>query len=308
MNQMDSEPPRLLHLTVSVVICAYNEERNIQRLIQTLLDSSGPSYVMPEVICVASGCTDQTLPILRRLEERAPTLVIIDQRERLGKATAMSAGISRASGDVILIENADTLPTPGFVEAMVAPFRDPGVALVCSRPVPVNTERGWAVELGRTMWQVHDEVNQVRPNAGEAMAIRGPGFEIPPDVEDDDAFIGIRSLSKGGRAVYAREAVVLNRVPSTIPEYLRQRFRIHQQSLRLLRIIGRKTSTKSMKYAVPAIGRTFQRRPRTMFTLLTFTALEMLLRSLAIVSGASRRTNLRTWAPIETTKRPILQQ
>lgn len=105
--------------------------------------------------------------------------------------------------------------------------------------------------------------------------------------------------------MYSPEAVVYNRVPTTIPEYLRQRFRIHRQSLQLLRLTGKRTSTKTVGYAIPAIGRAFRRNPDRWFSLIAFTWLEITLRVLALVALLHPGNDYSVWEPIQSTKLPI---
>src|SRR5579863_3055303 len=48
----------------SIGIMAYNEEANIASTLQAVLAQTGPSIIINEVIVVASGCTDRTVPIV----------------------------------------------------------------------------------------------------------------------------------------------------------------------------------------------------------------------------------------------------
>lgn len=292
-------------IEISVVICAYNEERTIGPLVLALLDQGRTSAPLREIICVASGCTDSTVSILHSIHDDHPIVRVVVQPERLGKASALNEGLKLVTGNVIVIESADTFPSGNFLSSISAPFRDPTVGIVCSRPVPTNSEGGLAVALGLILWEVHDEVSLRLPNAGEAMAIRGPSFPIPADVADDDAYVGFLARQRGGRAIYAREAVVLNRVPGTFSEYVRQRFRIHRQSISLLRRELYRTSTKNPRYALPAIARVLRRCPRRIIEIALFTFLELEVRALASLIAFVDRSDLRVWAPIKSTKLPI---
>ena len=119
------------------------------------------------------------------------------------------------------------------MEALARPFFDDGVSLVCSHPVPAIDRDTLTTRVARTLWEVHDLVSLQTPKAGEAFAIRNMRIPLSLDVEDDDTFIGIYAGANGHRSVYARDAVVFNRVPSSPSEFLRQRYRINRQVLGL---------------------------------------------------------------------------
>ncbi len=55
------------YVPCSVGIMAYNEEANIGRTIRAVLQQQGPSVRIEEVIVVASGCTDRTVPTVTEI-------------------------------------------------------------------------------------------------------------------------------------------------------------------------------------------------------------------------------------------------
>ncbi len=292
-------------LAVSVVTCAYNEEKNLPRFLKSILLSSGPSFDLAEIICVASGCTDRTVEIVRDAARFDPRVRLIVQNEREGKASAMNLGMSSATGEIVLIQNADTVALPGTVEAMVAPFRDPKVGLVCSHPVPASGRDTFAARVGRVLWGIHDIVSQLCPKAGEAFALRRTPLQIPINIEDDDTFLGYFVGTYFGRSVYAREGVVVNRVPVTVPELVRQRYRINRQILGLRRKTGMTTSTWRPTYLIRALWMYVRAHPRKIVEVTTLVALESLIRIVAITATGRARKNLRAWPPIESTKASI---
>lgn len=289
---------------VSVVICAYNEEKNIAQLVRALLASEAEECAVAEIVCVASGCTDRTVPILESLEASDSRVRVIVQSNRSGKASALALGLAAAHGSVIVVQNADTLPTAGFLDEITRPFRDPEVRLVCSHPVPVEASKTLASRMAHVMWVVHDQVCQVRPNVGEAYAVRAPPPVVPSDVFDDDGFVCASVLETGGRAIYASRATILNRVPETLTEYLQQRFRVHQQAARLRMRRGYRTSTKTAHYAIPALLSTLHDHREDWFDVVIFAVSEVSL-FLSGTVAALRGKDLRTWTPIATTKLPI---
>jgi glycosyltransferase involved in cell wall biosynthesis len=100
-------------LRASVVIPSFNKR---DALIRTLAGFNNQSFPAEdfEVIVVDDGSTDQTEAWIASLETRFRLLYF--KQENGGRARARNAGIRQASGDIILMNDADAIPSPRFVE------------------------------------------------------------------------------------------------------------------------------------------------------------------------------------------------
>lgn len=97
---------------ISIVIPAYNEEKNIPILYQKLkeiLEKIGQSY---EIIVIDDGSTDSTYQILKDLASKDPTLKVIRFKRNYGQTAAIYAGFQHAQGDVIITLDADLQNDP----------------------------------------------------------------------------------------------------------------------------------------------------------------------------------------------------
>jgi glycosyltransferase involved in cell wall biosynthesis len=104
---------------VSVVIPCKNEALNLPSVLGRL----GPEVT--EVVVVDSNCEDDTVAVARRLR---PDVVIVSSREP-GKGRALRAGMSAATGDVIVTLDGDGSNDPGEIPAMLAAL-DSGAGFV----------------------------------------------------------------------------------------------------------------------------------------------------------------------------------
>jgi cellulose synthase/poly-beta-1,6-N-acetylglucosamine synthase-like glycosyltransferase len=118
---------------------AYNEERNIGRLLEFLLHEMGVGGKIKEILVIASGCTDRTTAIVRKIAQRSPSVRLIEERTRNGKAAAIGLFLRAARFPICVLVNADTLPVPGAVDLLVQAFLDPRVGMVGGRPVPLRS-------------------------------------------------------------------------------------------------------------------------------------------------------------------------
>lgn len=101
--------PYLSHPRVSLVIPAKNEARNLEYVLPRI-----PSWVY-EVLLVDGNSTDDTVEVARRL---CPTIRIIGQQGR-GKGAALRSGFAAATGDIIVMIDADGSMDPAEITSFV---------------------------------------------------------------------------------------------------------------------------------------------------------------------------------------------
>ena len=109
---------------ISVVIPLYNEEPNVEPLLDELfsvLRGLGRSY---EVICVDDGSKDGTFAKVALYAAKEPTLRAFRFRLNFGQTAAMSCGIEHARGDVIVPMDGDLQNDPADIEKLLAHLED----------------------------------------------------------------------------------------------------------------------------------------------------------------------------------------
>ncbi len=100
---------------ISVIVPSYNSGAFLRQALTSALDQVPPPC---EVVVQDGGSTDDTLDILRSFGER---VAWISERDG-GQADALNKGLARASGDVVLLLNADDVILPGSLAAATAAF------------------------------------------------------------------------------------------------------------------------------------------------------------------------------------------
>ena len=121
-----------IQFDVSVVVAARNEQENIGNCLQALVHQSYPSDRY-EVIIVDDRSTDETATIVDQYCQQyrnAKLIMVKELPDRISpKKHALDKGIRAAKGDIILTADADCIPKPGWIAAMVSYF-EPEVGLV----------------------------------------------------------------------------------------------------------------------------------------------------------------------------------
>ena len=129
-------PPPPAGLRFSVVVPAHDEARVIAKslaAIGRLEGARGPGGVPRpdgiDVIVVDDGSTDGTAEVAGAF----PCRVI--RQPQQGKAEALNAGIAVATGDVVVVLDADTVLAPDFLRRIAPHFADPTVGAVAGKTV-----------------------------------------------------------------------------------------------------------------------------------------------------------------------------
>jgi glycosyltransferase involved in cell wall biosynthesis len=106
--------------SLSVVIPVYNEEESLPHLHQSLHQALDPLEVDWEVVYVDDGSMDRSPAVLERLatEDRGHTRVVM-LRRNFGQTAAIAAGIDHASGEVIVLMDADLQNDPADIPKML---------------------------------------------------------------------------------------------------------------------------------------------------------------------------------------------
>lgn len=104
---------------LSVVIPVYNELRTIAEVVERVRGSGVPT----ELIIVDDGSTDGTRELLKSWQG-APDLKIIMHEVNQGKGSALRTGFSHATGDVVIVQDADLEYDPSEFEKLLQPIVD----------------------------------------------------------------------------------------------------------------------------------------------------------------------------------------
>ena len=290
-------------LRVSIGVCAYQEEKNIARLLEALRSQRTQRIEISQIIVVSSACQDRTDELVSLAREADARVQLIQQPQRCGKASAVNLFLGAAIAEICALEGADTIPHPEALERLCAPFfQSPRCGMTGGHPVPVDdptTFLGFAVHL---VWRLHHKVACIQPKLGEMVAFRNIIEQLPEDGSADEGRLEQMVLALGYETQYAPEAYVYNKGPGTLGDFLRQRRRIYNRLLCLKKTTGYQVSTLKKGRVLRLLLRELRASPKLLAWTVGAVGLELLARLLGSYDFHICKKNPNMWAMASTTK------
>jgi glycosyltransferase involved in cell wall biosynthesis len=115
----DRTPPKIRKL--SVIVPVYNERTTLVEVLRRMRTVELPDGIDREIIMIDDGSTDGTRDVLRQLGDS--TVRVLRHETNRGKGAAVRSGIEVASGDYVLIQDADLEYDPDDWPKLIAPVQ-----------------------------------------------------------------------------------------------------------------------------------------------------------------------------------------
>ncbi|HUU83583.1 MAG TPA: glycosyltransferase family 2 protein [Phycisphaerae bacterium] len=143
----------------SVVVPAYNEQDNLESLharLTAVLAGTGADY---EIILVDDGSADATLEVMRKLAAADPHVRFVSFARNFGHEAASTAGLDRASGDVVVLMDADLQDPPELIPELIDQWAQGHDVVYAQR----RRREGESLFKRLTAWAFYRTLNAVTP-------------------------------------------------------------------------------------------------------------------------------------------------
>jgi glycosyltransferase involved in cell wall biosynthesis len=229
LSQFKRSPTQKRDITpsVSIVVCAFNEEKHIRQKIDNCLSLEYPPDRL-EILIISDGSTDDTNRLLK--EHNFPLLKTYCTSRQQGKTACQNIAAEMATHDVLFFTDATVMHPPEALKILVRSLHDPSVGCVTGKPI-FNCDTG-AASLGLSKREKYEfylrqKLGSVTTlfGAQDCMYVIPRALYVPVRADLDSGFVGpLQLLERGYRTVYEPEALALvNRsAPNIKDEYIRR--------------------------------------------------------------------------------------
>jgi cellulose synthase/poly-beta-1,6-N-acetylglucosamine synthase-like glycosyltransferase len=214
----ETPPQRYQQLPrVTIQLPIYNEQYVVERLIEAASKMQYPRELLE--IQILDDSTDETHPFTESLvaqyQAAGHPFEYIHRNNRQGyKAGALQNGLKTATGEIVVIFDADFIPPVDFMERVVHQFADPKVGMVQTRWTYLNRDYNLLTEVQAMLLDGHFVLEHVaRSGAGLFFNFNGTAGALRREMIDDaggwqhdtlteDSDLSYRAQLKGWKFVY----------------------------------------------------------------------------------------------------------
>jgi len=238
-------------MTVSVVIPAFNEEKQIQGAIEAVLAQDYPAHLIQTVV-LSDASTDGTDDIVRRYADRRVELLRMP--ERGGKTRAENAACARLRGDIVVNTDSSIRLHSAAVRELVTHMADPETGVASGRDVSTSAtgEGSNPTEAGYVGYEMRIRALETRLGgivgaSGSCYAIRAELHRIP--IREDlsrDFSAALTAREHGFRAVSVDDAICFVARTSSLQREYRRKVRTITRGM--MTLIARRSLLDPVRY------------------------------------------------------------
>lgn len=291
-----------MKINCSIGVFAHNEEANILHLLKALTNQKLCKVAIREIIVVSSASTDRTDDLVRDYAMQHSEVTLYTQTRREGKSSAINLFMKHAREQILVVVSGDVIPAENTIELIVSSFSDAAVGATGGKPVPVNESVsliGYSVNL---LWRLHHRMALKSPKLGEMIAFRKIMDSIPQESAVDEASIEAIVKQNGLQLRYIPEAVIHNKGPENIADFIKQRRRIQNGHLWLAKQQQYRVISQDKGILLSIIKEELKQRPQDTLRLTLTILLEIYCRILGSWDFYVRAKNPFTWEIAQSTK------
>jgi cellulose synthase/poly-beta-1,6-N-acetylglucosamine synthase-like glycosyltransferase len=232
--------------SVTVAIVVHDEAEHIAARIADVLaqEKSGPRIL--EILVGSDGSTDATDDIVDSQGRQEPRIRLL-RRARSGTTRTQQAMFEAASGDVVLLTDAETRFRPGCIAALIEAFRDPRVGCATGRlewfgedATATSRNEGLYWRYERRVRALESRAGFLTAGTGAILAVRRSMFRKVTATTGMDHLLPLFVLEQGGLVLFVPDAVGADRPITGLREQFRNRARTATRGIEAnLSMVGR---------------------------------------------------------------------
>ncbi|NVO09889.1 MAG: glycosyltransferase family 2 protein [Bacteroidales bacterium] len=237
-NKKDNKSNTSQFPEVTIVIAAYNEEKNIDEKVKNTLQQDYPQNKITQ-IWVNDSSSDRTKELLTEY----PNIILLNQIERKGKVAAINFAMQYVKTPIVIFSDANAILSADAINKIVKPFSNPNVGCVAGeKRIIMNSIENAAATGEGIYWKYESFIKRIESTCGSALSATGELYairtklfeEVESDTILDDFMISTQVIRKGYLVKYIPDAYACEKASANINEEKKRKIRIAAGSFQAL--------------------------------------------------------------------------
>lgn len=222
---------------ISIVVSAYNEEKNIAAKLNDILNIDYPKDKM-EVFIISDASSDRTDEIVKGVVDKGVKFYRMEKRS--GKIAAYRTVLPLLKGEIIVFSDATSIIDTNSITHLISNFNDKSIGCVSGYLVYVNPRQAIVGRGERKYWSYEKKIREYESRLSSLPSVSGTFYAVrkelyPVEIKDDladDLIVPFYVKRKGFRTVFESNAICKDFTTLAINEEMAKRTRITLQNLR----------------------------------------------------------------------------
>jgi glycosyltransferase involved in cell wall biosynthesis len=247
--------------TVTVALCAFNEEQNIQTFLKSLLMQKEEGFIWENILIFSDGSTDKTVEKIKAIKSKK--IRCVDGKKRLGKSQRLNQIYKSLTSDILVQFDADIiLGHAHVIRNLIQPLiKEKEVGLCGGNCLPININTFMQKAIASAFFayyplrRLSENGNNYLSVAGQVLASSKDFIKtvrIPKNTTGNDDFIYFSCLQRGLKYRYVPSAKVFFSFPKTLSDHIKQSTRFNASSLKMKKYFPQDLLDK--EYAIPGLS------------------------------------------------------
>ncbi len=164
-----------IYPTISIIISAYNEEKDIVRKISNTLDLDYPKDKI-EILIGSDGSTDDTAKILS--EHAVSPVRVFNYSENRGKTSVQNDLVTQSTGEILVFTDAASFLPKDAIAKLIQNFSDERVGCVAGKMRFINTDNNLNTQSQGIYWRYEAKIRELESMLGSLIGVDGPLYAV----------------------------------------------------------------------------------------------------------------------------------
>ncbi len=223
---------------VTILIAAFNEENDIEATLMNKIALDYPRDRL-EIIVVSDGSTDATDAIVERVAAGADIPVTLFRQEpRQGKTAGLNRIVPRASGEIIVFSDANSMYAADALRWLAGNFADPAVGYVTGKMVYTNPDGSLVGDGCSSYMKYENWLRSIETRLGSVVGVDGGIDAMRKSLYESlgadqlpDFVQPLKVVGKGRRVIYEPRALLMEEALSDSGREYPMRVRVTLRAL-----------------------------------------------------------------------------